>query len=83
MPFYHFNIYDGRGAVDLDGSELIDRDTARVAAIKLAGSVIADEAHMLRSGAEWHLDVTDPSGLVLYRLDFSVVDAPSLKANGA
>ena len=80
MPFYHFNVHDGRSDTDLDGTDLIDRTNARLAAIKLAGSIIADEADRVQSSSEWYMDVTDASGLILYRLDFSVVEAPAAQS---
>ena len=77
MPRYHFNIHDGRNEVDREGTELPDLHEARRQAIKLAAAVLDDEGTSLRDGEDWHMEVTDATGLVLFRLDFSISHAPA------
>lgn len=72
MPRFHFNIYDGVTALDREGIALPDLDAARVEAIRFAGESLRDDAHRLRLGEDWHMDVTDETGLILFRLDFNV-----------
>lgn len=70
MPRYHFNVFDGYSTVDTEGTELPDWQAARREAIRLAGLILADEADKLLLGEGWKLEVTDPTGLILFRLDF-------------
>lgn len=76
MPRFHFNIYDGVSETDQEGTELPDWWTARVEAIAFAGVIFKDEARRLALGEDWHMEVTDEAGLVLFRLDFSVMEVP-------
>ena len=82
MPRYHFNIYDGRSTIDTDGTELPDYKVARQEAVRLAGIVMNEEANQVLDGKEWRLELADPSGLILFRLDVdfhesaAVVGAP-------
>lgn len=75
---FHFNVYDGISSLDLDGTELRDRDEARREAIRLSGALLEEESERLRLGEEWYMEVTDDVGLVLFRLGFVVTEAPSL-----
>ena len=77
MARYHFSIYDGVSAPDLEGTELPDLQKARQEAIRFAGEIIADEARTLDLGEDWRMEVTDSSGLLLFRLDFSLTAPPA------
>ena len=80
MPRYHFNICDGYSVADTDGTELPNLGAARLSAIRLAGAVLAEEAHKLPDHSDWHLNLTDETGLVLFRLDFCVSEAISTRS---
>ena len=71
MPRYHFNVYDGHSEIDTEGTDLLDWQHARREAVRLAGAILANEADKLLLGEEWRLEVADPTGLILFRLDFS------------
>ena len=77
MPQYHFNVYDGIEIIDFKGTELTDVQAARVEALKHAGALIADAEVRGDLGEEWRLEVTDEFGLVLFRMDFLVSNAPA------
>jgi hypothetical protein len=74
MPRYFFHVIDGRDIIDNEGSELADLKEARVEAIQLAGAILRDEGDKFWKGEEWHMNVTDASGLSLLKLHFSAVD---------
>jgi hypothetical protein len=74
MPRYYFHIIDGRKIIDDEGSELAGLKEARVEAIHLAGSILRDEGDEFWSGEEWHMNVTDASGLSVLKLRFSAED---------
>ena len=72
MPRFYFNVFDGRSTRDTDGVNLPDCETARCEAIRLAGALLDEESPRLKDGDDWRLEVTDKTGLILIRLDFSV-----------
>ncbi|MDP4023460.1 hypothetical protein Q8W71_12550 [Methylobacterium sp. NEAU 140] len=78
MPRYFFHVHDGRSALDSDGTELPDRESACVEAIRLAGSLLRDDAAHLALGEAWRLEVADERGTGLYRVDIqaSAIDGP-------
>ena len=79
MPRYHFNVFDGISSIDEGGSELADLVTARYEAIRLAGNIVADDAQRMKLGEDWRMEVTDDVGLLLFRLDFTVVETPAIR----
>ena len=78
MPRFHFNFYDGVTDIDRTGVELADWREARLVAIQHAGTIFKSDPKRLALGEEWRMEVTDDTGLVLFRLDFSVMEAPTL-----
>ena len=79
MPRFHFNVYDGVINLDQNGIELAGWIEARVEAIRRAGVILADDAKRIAVGEDWRLEVTDDTGLILFRLDFSVMESSAIK----
>ena len=75
MPRFHFNIRDGKEVLDREGIELEDLQAARGHGIRCAGNAIAQEMNDLSSEENWRLEVTDSSGLVMFRMDFMVTES--------
>ena len=80
MPRYHFNVLDGERERDADGIDLSSWRKARLGAIRYAGEVLRDDPKRIAENKEWHMEVTDDTGLVLFSLDFSVMAEPALQA---
>lgn len=80
VPRIFFNVYDGVGSRDDTGTELTDWKDARIEAIRLAGAIFSDEAQRIALSEDWHLEVTDDRGLVLFRFDFTSQEAPVLSS---
>lgn len=78
MPRFHFNIRDGVNQPDREGTVLPDYAEARIEAMRLAGEILKNTAHRLALGEDWHMEVIDERGLVLFRLSFQVIEAPAL-----
>lgn len=78
MPRFHFNVFDGISAIDHDGQELPGWEAARLEAIRVSGEIIKNEAQRVALGEDWRMEVTDANGLVLFRLDFSVMASPAM-----
>jgi hypothetical protein len=83
VPRYHFIVHDGSDIPDPDGTELLDLRAARVEAVRLAGQLLLDRPDTFWEGSGWHMDVTDHSGDILFRLDFKATDAPSRAADNS
>lgn len=78
MPRYHFNVYDGSGSVDHDGTVLLGWQAARLEAIRLAGEILKDEADRVALSDGWRIEVTDDMGLVLFHMAFVITAASAI-----
>src|SRR5687767_5766348 len=74
MPRYFLHVIGGREIIDSEGSELADLKEARIEAIQLAGAILRDEDEKFWNGREWHMNVTDASGLSVLKLCFAAQD---------
>ena len=74
MARYFFHIHDGRSILDKVGEELPSHSVARQEAIRYAGRVLDEEAHLL--GKAWSMEVTDENDQLLFRLEFHVAVTP-------
>ena len=80
MPRFHFNILGDPDDLDLDGIELPSIMAAKREARLYAGRILSDSASGIKSRTiEWRIEVTDPTGLVMFRLDITMMDAPAAK----
>jgi hypothetical protein len=48
VPVYDFNVHDGLGIPDSDGTELADLRSARIEAVRLAGRLLMDQPEAFR-----------------------------------
>lgn len=78
MPRFHFNVYDGSGRLDEEGSDCLNYNSARIAAVRLAGEIIRDTAEQMLARDDWRLEVTDDRGLVLFCLDLCLTDSAAV-----
>lgn len=78
MPRFHFNIYDGYSQPDHEGFDLPNWHAARLEALRLAGTILADEAEQISFERGWHMEVTDDRGLVLFRFDFTAFNTAAV-----
>lgn len=79
MPRYHFNVYDGVEMLDKLGVELPSLKYARREAIRYSGNLLEGNSSRDDLGSEWRMEVTNGDGLILFRLDFQVTDAPVIR----
>jgi hypothetical protein len=80
VPRFFFNVYDGFAVLDADGTELLGLQEARSKAIEYAGALLKDDSKRLALGEDWRMEVTDERQLVLFRIDFTVMDSPATMA---
>ncbi|TXN19610.1 hypothetical protein FV217_20750 [Methylobacterium sp. WL9] len=76
MARFFFNVFDGTGTTDTDGTELIDWQQARREAIRMAGLILINEGDKLQSGNGWTMEVSDEAGLVLFQLEVRFMETP-------
>ena len=50
-------------------------------AIRLAGAIVRDDARRIAVGEDWRMEVTDERGLILFRLDFTVLQTSATLGN--
>lgn len=79
MPRYHFNVHDGSLLPDREGTNLPNLASARMEAVRLAGTLLRDSPESFWDAEEWHLDVSDEAGLLQFTLTFFATDAPATR----
>ena len=75
MPRYVFHTADGWRARDKDGTELPDRQAARVEAIRYTGAVMLENPGVLWDGRDFRIEVTDETGTLLFTVIRGAGDA--------
>jgi hypothetical protein len=83
MSLFYFNTHDGITILDKEGTEFDTWEEARLDAIALAGQILKDNPKRIALGHDWRMEVTDETGLVLFRLDFQVMESPALSASSS
>ena len=78
MPRYFFHVGESAGGLDSEGMELPDHNAARIEAAATMGELLRDKAGEFWDSKAMKLIVTDKSGLILFVLDLSAVEAPAL-----
>jgi hypothetical protein len=78
MPRYFFHFGDTDAGLDIRGQELADDNTARIEAVRLLGEILKDKAGEFWDEQSMKLIITDHSGLMLFVLDVSAIEAPAL-----
>lgn len=78
MPRFFFNVSDTKTLFDPEGTELPNWQTARIFAIRYMGELLQSDAKNIAENDDWHIDVTDETGLVMMRLDFSILLSPMI-----
>jgi hypothetical protein len=79
MPRYFFHVIDGVTCTDLEGVEIGSLAEARREAVRLSGEILSEHPGDFWTDEQWRMDVADESGLTLFALHFSAVDAPAAK----
>lgn len=82
MPRFHFNVHDGEDLPDRTGTELADWQDARLEAIRIAGAILRGDPGRIALGEDWRMEVTDETGLMLFRLDFTVMETAATMRSG-
>jgi hypothetical protein len=80
MPRYFFHTENGQSALDQEGVVLADNDAARIEAVRVMGETLKDCATDFWAAQCLKLTVTDASGMILFVLDLSAVEAPALSS---
>lgn len=79
MATFHFQVHHGHHSVAPETVELSGAASARREGIRRAGAALVLDAHQLDAADDWHLDVTDDVGTLLFRFDFAMTVAPAAR----
>lgn len=79
MTRYFFHVANGSSDLDHEGIELPDDQAARVEALHFMGELLRDRGPDVWDAQGMKLIVTDKSGLILFVLALSAVEAPALR----
>ena len=79
VPLFHFNVLDGVADMDREGTELPDVDTAWREARFLASEMVKSDGEWKKLGDEWRIEVTDHSGMILFRIDVAAMRSPLMR----
>ena len=77
MPLFHFNIADHVREPDLEGTELSDKDEARLQAIIFAGEYLRDNPWLIADGHDFRVEVTDHAGVPIVTIRIDLVEEPA------
>jgi hypothetical protein len=73
MAFYNFEVRTETHVLHTQGAELPDNNAVRVEAAKRIGALLDEHAHQLWVDQDWHMDVTNEIGLILYVIQVSTM----------
>jgi hypothetical protein len=79
VPRYFFHIHDMQTPPDIEGVELPDLTATKVEAVRLSGELLKYHAQTFWTAGEWSLEVTDHTGLTLFTLYFTAIEAPTIQ----
>jgi hypothetical protein len=79
MPRYYFHTEDGRCFPDDEGTELANTVAAKQEAARILGEMLKDNPDMLWDTKDLRLTVENADHLILFIIDTSVVEPPSLR----
>jgi hypothetical protein len=82
MTRYFFHVEDGAGISDDVGMELAGVAQAKCEALRYAGRLICDGADGFWDSGDWSMTVSDETGLTLFTLHLSGIEAPAIRASG-
>lgn len=77
MSRYFFNVRDGFVRLDREGTELTGLVEARRAAMQITSELLKREQHAFWDDPNWHVEVTDERGLILFTLHLTATEAAS------
>ena len=78
MQRFFFHVFDNKAIFDPEGAELPNWEAAQAFAIRYMGELLQSNANLIAKYQDWHMNVTDGNGLILMRLDFSLLRSAAL-----
>jgi hypothetical protein len=77
MQRYYFNIAGSVDEPDRVGTEFPNMSDARIQAVRFASDYLRQRPELVWLGEEFRVEVTNPSGLILFTFIAVGVDAPA------
>ena len=79
MPLFYFAVDCAEGANEPVSTNLPSLAEAKCEAVRFAGELICDRATEFWDTRDLAITVTDETGLTLFSLHFSAVEAPAIR----
>ncbi len=79
MPRYFFHIRKDSHKPDTVGVELANTSAAHIEAARVMGKELSENPEAFWNDEEWHIEVTDDRGLILFTVFSSAVDAAVIR----
>ncbi len=80
MARYFFHTEDGHTTRDHEGTQLPDNAAAKQKAVEVLTEMVRERSEELWRDKVFRLMITDGSGLILFALDLSAVEAPAAQS---
>lgn len=80
MQTFHFNAFNGGATPDPTGTELENVVDAKCNAMRYLAEILNEKASRRQGCDDLRVEVTDDSGLILFTVSASIIDAPAMGA---
>ena len=77
MARYNIEVRTESHVADTTTVELEDLTKLRLEVARFVGELLRDHANQIWLDQDWRVDVTDETGLILFIMNVSAVDAPA------
>ena len=75
MARYHFQVRTESHVALTESAELGNMNEARIEAARRIGSLLNEHAQQIWADEDWRMDVTDETGLILFTIHVSAMEA--------
>ena len=78
---YFFHVRNGQDSDDHDGTDLAGMSVARLEALHRLGAMMAEHPERFTNAHDWRMEVTNATGLLLFRIDLLTTESPAIAAD--
>jgi hypothetical protein len=77
VPRFHFQVRTDTHVLLAEAADLAGTTEARVEAARRVGELLKEHAAAIWADEEWHMDVTDEVGLILFAIHIAAMKSPA------
>lgn len=77
MASFHFQVRTDTHVYLSEAADLPGQNEARIEAARRIGLLLTEHAKQIWADEDWQMDVTDNTGLILFTLHISAMNAPA------